>query len=137
MRSAVLPPMTYILLLTAATVFSLISIGSGAFRDQLPREEVDWRDVDGDSVEQADNVSRKIVSDNRESLADRFMGPPRRKEITNVPTIMQTMNSCQTKKGGFETRPYDYGISFCALCVLCGQTSESELLKLCVPCALC
>jgi hypothetical protein len=54
-----------------------------------------------------------------------------------VPTITQSMNSCQTKKGGFETRPYHFEILFCALCVLYGQTSASELLIiLCPLCSL-
>jgi hypothetical protein len=54
-------------------VFSLIRIGSGAFRDQLPCEEVDWLDVDADSIEQAGKRNSKSARIEREQRQENFM----------------------------------------------------------------
>jgi hypothetical protein len=91
------------LLFAAATVASLIWTGIGAFLDQLPCEVAISFDAGGASIEQAASM---IETNMLETDADTFMDASEAdRQITDELTIPHSENSCQTKKGGFKTRP--------------------------------
>jgi hypothetical protein len=96
--------------LAAATVTSPIWIDIGAFLDQLPCEVAIGFDAGGASIEQAASMSETNIL---ETDADTFMNASEAdQQITDEPTIPHSENSCQTKKGGFETRPYQSDFYF-------------------------